>query len=270
MKIDYVLVPKDIPLVQARVWSGLMGSDHRPFIATIGVDGSRLNREGLFSYVGLGIPLTMSSDQESAILNVAAICLRDSHVDEVTPTDTLYQASAAVPVPRIKLKLCQTELVALVDTGSTWCLVDHKFISSQMKNFTKNFRPLAHKPLTLGDGQPSIAMTPMGDLPITLNLNGVELVQTFKVLPCLPERVIIGSSFFQDQRHRGADLSYQAAALTVDDRKIPFNNVVKPLFALYTTNVGPLQTGTLRVRIRDPVLNPAHDNELRRSVLPRE
>ena len=148
------------------------------------------------------------------------------------------QYAASIPLKiktssvRIALKVGQWGYAnALIDTGSTYCLIDRKIleeISTLTPSAVGRVTQITPIILSLGDGSTASKINPdavtMLDVYFfTQEGDEISVHQKFFVCPELNELLVIGHRFFQDNRENGADLSYTKSSLLLKGRLVPWN-----------------------------------------------
>jgi hypothetical protein len=116
--------------------------------------------------------------------------------------------------------------ISMVDTGSTYCLLDQGFAQKAVNNYATHLKPTSMK-LTLGDGETTLGAIGMIQVLIGFqNSSGetVSLWQDFLVMDKLLDRVVLGHRLFQDHTHRKLDIGYQQNALLIDNTTIPWSD----------------------------------------------
>ena len=247
MRIDYILVPQKFSsLVRDYTRLAVIGSDHLPISCCI-LSKSGQKREvapfssqnGLYHLLNL---TGVSQMQQPKLTQNDCKLLRA--VDKLmleTPTlrpkHTGYHTIAPpiktkTSTPRIELKVGRWRYAnALIDTGSTYCLIDREVVREILLETPTAGKIIEIQPilLSLGDGSTANEVNPNGVIMLEVNFEtrcGKEtgVCQKFFICPKLNELLVIGHRFFQDNRHKGADISYEKNSLLLKGFELPWNN----------------------------------------------
>ena len=272
MRIDMILYPNEMKLIDQQLHSHMKGSDHRGILSVIGVSSPPwIMSPALLASATTALPMPRNYDNELEVKEEAllqdsiALLLEDSlelppsgEEDEIKPSlvkppsiDETYlfnlksdpytsiRSPDGTTTPRVPLFMNDTCNDVMVDTGSTYCLVAHTFAKRNVTNFKKLFKRHNVGSLTLGDGK---KMTPIGTvfmilMFVSLLKTPVYVRQEFVVMEELPnEHMILGHAFFQDHQHNGADIKYQDKSLVYKEHSIPWcqSEVSYPTFNTLT------------------------------------
>ena len=247
MRIDYILVPHQFSsLVRDYTRLAVIGSDHLPIICTISSKSGEkreatplISRNGLYNLLNL-----------AGVSPMKQPLLTQSDCNMLRTLDKLMvklpwrqpkfglQYAASIPLKiktssvRIALKVGQWGYAnALIDTGSTYCLIDRKIleeISTLTPSAVGRVTQITPIILSLGDGSTASKINPdavtMLDVYFfTQEGDEISVHQKFFVCPELNELLVIGHRFFQDNRENGADLSYTKSSLLLKGRLVPWN-----------------------------------------------
>ena len=246
MRIDYILVPHQFSnLVRDYTRLAVIGSDHLPIICTIlSKSGEKreaiplVSRNGLYNLLNLAGTSPM---QQPVLTQNDCNMLRtlDKFMVGLPLRRLNYGAQYAASMPlkiktssvRISLKIGHWGYAnALIDTGSTYCLIDRKILEEILTQTPSIGEVTQITPilLSLGDGSTASKINPdavtMLDVYFfTQEGDEISVCQKFFVCPELNELVVIGHRFFQDNRKNGADLSYEKNSLLLKGRLLPWN-----------------------------------------------
>ena len=127
---------------------------------------------------------------------------------------------AARLAPRIRIRVFGLKLCVLIDSGSTFTLIDLEWAKKHHPSFEKNFTKHKRRPLVLGDGNTNKAMTPLGYLKLKVDFGPCETETLAWVVSSLPELFVLGMQFFEDHRDEGADVSLRKQQFYIQNHAI--------------------------------------------------
>ena len=246
MRIDYILVPHQFSsLIRNYARLAVIGSDHLPIICTIlSKSGEKreatplISRNGLYNLLNLA---GASSMQQPVLTQNDCKMLRalDNLMLDLPVMQPKFGLHYAELIPlKIKTSSVRIEIRvghwryanALIDTGSTYCLIDRKILDDILVAMPSAGKATEINPilLSLGDGSTASKVNPDAVIMLdvyfqTRDSDEISVCQKFFVCPELNELLVIGHRFFQDNRKHGADLSYEKNSLLLKGMQLPWN-----------------------------------------------
>ena len=246
MRIDYILVPHQFSsLVQNYARLAVIGSDHLPIICTILSESGEkrevtplISRNGLYNLLNLA---GVSPMQQPVLTQNDCKMLRalDKLMLDLPMTQPKFALYYAELLPlKIKTSSIRIEVRvgywryanALIDTGSTYCLIDRKILDDILATMPTAGKVTEINPilLSLGDGSTASKVNPNAVTMLDVYFQTregyeISVCQKFFVCPELNELLVIGHRFFQDNRGNGADLSYENNSLLLKGMQLPWN-----------------------------------------------
>ena len=128
--------------------------------------------------------------------------------------------------PRIFTYIGNVCIASLIDSGASVCLLDLLFAKEVVLNFSTSCSRSASNSskIVLGDGKTTLEV--YGFLSCTLCFHSdknekISFEQQFWVLHTLPEKLVLGMSFFTNQN---ADVSLRNSSLSLRGKKFPLTN----------------------------------------------
>jgi hypothetical protein len=309
MRVDYIIYDKRLTCESYSVQSLLGGSDHRPITATLSKNtnpsslkdnlpttrlssicpSSQLPLKDEIECIAQFTLLSIKSDLQNSIdgdevpyTNITDSC---GEIRNSFHTFALSKDSSNILI-RVEISIGSQRMLALVDTGSTYNLIDKSFAIQCVQAYSDAFEEMNIAPLILGDG--ITPLKPIGVLRCTafdfIDSYGKPLSHTsdFVVLDPLDEKLIVGHQFFIQghaskpiPRHPPGEISYAKQALVFGRKLIPWKyeisgsnfNIAAPLkdqtgttrsqflTCLSDTKIFPLSHSSVQSVFSDPSIH---------------
>ena len=254
MRLDCIIYTDSLKCLSYLVKHELGGSDHRPVIATLSLGnvapGMRLTLP--ITNMGVDRHTYLPIEEEKLLLSEFGIlalkaqgksnlsCPKPELSPElITLGIKKFALSSNKQSVLIRVEIAlglqphRRRLLALVDTGSTYNLIDYKFALTCVANYQAQFDPIDVPALILGDGVTFIK--PLGALRsirvdfIDSNSDDVPQVTDFIVIDSIDEKVVVGHQFFMEGHGKsskrclhGGEISYSKQCITFGARSVPW------------------------------------------------
>ena len=140
-----------------------------------------------------------------------------------------YTKDSEACVIRINIAMELDDVLALVDTGSTYNLINLEFAKENVSQFHKKFTKQRNMPsLSLGDGTKMKTHGWIDNVKMSMTTaqqQSINICANFLVIAKLPENIVLGHQYFMESRKlpaEVAEISYAKKAVLIGKHRIPW------------------------------------------------